>query len=173
MNYVPSISVDAVIDALVPFVKLFTQNNEVYRGQINRTPQAKSPCAYVTELLQADIDIPYQTYDAPGGVASLHGPKRIDVQIDVYGNTAGEILNGIKTAFRTEWGVSQFPANISPLYTDDGRQTPLITGEEQYENRWTLTVSLQYNPIITVPHQFAGELTVDVTQPVDVFEVLN
>ena len=38
--------------------------------------------------------------------------------------------------------------------------TPLVTGEEQYDERWILTASLQYNPIVTIPQQSADALSV-------------
>jgi hypothetical protein len=62
------------------------------------------------------------------------------------------------------------PANIQPLYADNPTQMPLIDGEAQYEQRWKLTASLQYNPIVTVSQDFADTLTltldeVDATFP--------
>ena len=69
-------------------------------------------------------------------------------------------------------GFTVFRANIKPLYTSDGIQAPLITGEEQYEARWTITASMQYNPVINVAaEQFdaVGETSViaaDLLNPV-------
>lgn len=170
VNFVSSIAVDDVIDALVVFLNPFMQGGKIARGQVNRVPMPGGVCAVLTELLQIDTTIPYNTFDPDNDLAKINGAQRIDVQIDFYGRPSGEVCKAVKSAFRTEWGVDQFPANIKPLYTDDGRQSPLITGEQQYESRWTLTTSLQYNPVITVPQQFADTATVNSTQPVDVFE---
>lgn len=172
-NFIPSIEVDAVIDALRTFILNFMQNGEVVRAQTNRVPMPTDPCAILKELLQVDIHTPYSDYQPDDNTATIHGPQRIDVQIDFYGQVSGEISKAVKSAFRTEWGCDQFPANIKPLYMSDGIQGPLTTGEQQYESRWTLTASMQYNPIITVPQQFADEATVLTTSPVDVFEELQ
>jgi len=43
----------------------------------------------------------------------------------------------------------------------------LVTGEEQYERRWALTMSLQYNPIVIVPQQSAEVLSMNILNDVD------
>lgn len=171
-DFVPSIIIDDVIDQLAAFVKLFMQGGQVTRAQVNRVPMPNVPNAVLTELLQVDIHIPHAIYDQIDGKALLSGTQRIDIQLDVYGVLAGEICNAIKTAFRTTWAYDYFPQGIKPLYTSDGGQAPLVTGEQQYESRWTLTVSMQYNPTTTVPQQSAIIAEVTETVPVDVFNTL-
>jgi hypothetical protein len=39
---------------------------------------------------------------------------------------------------------------------------PYKTGEEQYNRRWTVLASLQYNPVTTLPQQFADAADVEV-----------
>lgn len=175
-NYVSSITVDQVIDALKVFLLPFIPNGaaKIVRGQSNRTPMPAAPCVVLTELLQVDLSVPRTDYQPPTapipaiGTATIHGPARIDVQVDFYGLAAGEYCKSAQMAFRSFWGAAQFPANIKPLYTSDGVQSPLITGEEQYEARWTLTASMQYNPVVTVPQEFADELGVHETIAADV-----
>ena len=166
-NYISSITVDQVIDALQSFMQPFMQGGLIVRGQTNRVALPSSPCAVLTELFQDDLDIPYQNYDGNVGITTINGPTRIDIQIDFYGTSAGELCKVIKSAFRSQWAYDQFPSNIRPLYTDQGRQAPLITGEEQYESRWTLTASMQYNPTVTLPQQSADELSVAGTVDID------
>ena len=54
------------------------------------------------------------------------------------------------------------------FYCSDGMQSPLVTGEQQWEGRWTLTASLQYNPVVTVPQDFADVLIPNLVIPADV-----
>jgi hypothetical protein len=164
--YASSISVDQVIDALVTFLTPFLPGADIVRAQVNRVALPSNPCAVLTELLQVDLSVPSTTYipsaspvPADDGIAKIYGPSRIDIQIDFYGTQAGEFCKTVKTAFRSHWGFEHFPENIRPLYTSDGVQSPLLTGEQQYESRWTLTASMQYNPTVTVPQQFADTLT--------------
>ncbi len=173
-NYVTSITVDQVIDALKAFLVPFMSGAQIVRGQVNRVALPSNPCAVLTEILQVDLSVPSADYQPPVdpapaiGTATLHGPSRIDVQVDFYGAQAGEFCKTAKTAFRSFWGYDHFPANIKPLYTSDGVQSPLTTGEQQYESRWTLTVSMQYNPTVTVPQEFADEAVPNTPIPADI-----
>lgn len=178
-NYTSSITVDAVIDALKTFMTPFLPGAAIVRGQVNRVALPPNPCAVLTEMLQTDLSVPHTFFQPPTapipavGTATIYGPTKIDVQIDFYGSQAGEFCKLIKTAFRSYWGFEHFPSNIKPLYTSDGIQSPLLTGEQQYESRWTLTVSLQYNPVVTVPQEFAEELIPTIKTPADLLNEVN
>lgn len=166
--YTASITVDQVIDALADFLAPFVPDAQVVRAQVNRVPMPSNPCVVLTEMLQVDLSVPATEYQPEAGTATVKGPSRIDVQIDFYGAQASEFCKTVKTAFRSHWGFAHFPAGIKPLYTSDGMQTPLLTGEQQYESRWTLTASLQYNPIVTLPQDFADEAIPNPPIPADV-----
>lgn len=167
-NYISSITVDQVIDALAAFLAPFMPGAQIVRAQVNRVALPSNPCAVLTELLQVDLSVPATDYQPTANTATIYGPSRIDVQIDFYGAQAGEFCKTVKTAFRSHWGFAHFPANIKPLYTSDGVQSPLLTGEQQYESRWTLTASMQYNPTVTVPQEFADEAYPTLVIPADV-----
>lgn len=165
--YSASVTVDQVIDALAAFLTPIVPG-DIVRAQVNRVALPAAPCAVLTEIMQVDLSIPVSDYQPLADTATISGPTRIDIQIDFYGSQAGEFCKITKSAFMTQWGYSQFPDNIKPLYTSDGIQAPLITGEKQYESRWTLTASLQYNPTVTVPQQFADVAYPNELIPVDV-----
>ena len=160
-DFIPSIAVDDVIESLGAFIQPFMNGGQVVRAQVNRTPMPNEPCAVLTELLSVDLSIPYQDN------LTLNSSTRIDVQIDFYGPLASEQSRAVQTAFRTGYGFDTFPFNVKPLYTSDGVQAPLVTGEQQWESRWTLTVSMQYNPVVTVPQQSATTATVNIVSAVD------
>lgn len=166
--YTSSITVDQVIDALADFLGPFVPGAQITRAQVNRVAMPSNPGVVLTEMLQVDLSVPAMDYQPDASTATIKGPTRIDVQIDFYGEQASEFCKTVKTAFRSHWGFSHFPANIKPLYTSDGIQAPLVTGEQQYESRWTLTASLQYNPIVTVPQDFADVLVPNKILPADV-----
>lgn len=167
-NYTSNITVDQVIDALKAFLAPFMPGAQIVRAQVNRVALPSNPCAVLTELLQVDLSVPATDYQPLANTATIYGPSRIDVQIDFYGAQAGEFCKTVKTAFRSHWGFAHFPANIKPLYTSDGVQSPLLTGEQQYESRWTLTASMQYNPTVTVPQEFADVAYPALVIPADV-----
>lgn len=162
--YTSDISVDAVIDALAAFLAPFCPGATIARGQVNRVPMAPSPCVYLTELIQNKLAVAVTDYRPDDDEADIGSRKRIDVQMDFYGPTTGEFAAAVAAAFASHWGFEHFPSNIKPLYTSDAIQAPLTTGEQQYESRWTLTASLQYNPIVSVPQQFADVVTPTIIQ---------
>jgi len=158
----PSILIDTIIDALAAYLAPFVGGVPIVRGQVNRVPMPQGAFVELTEILTVDLSVPYAGYDTVLGTAILHGPARIDIQVDFYGTSAGDYCKAAKTAFRTGWGFDAFPTDIKPLYMSDGTQSPLTTGEQQYETRWTLTASMQYNPTVSVPQQFADALAVNI-----------
>ncbi len=150
-NYLTDVSVEAVMDALGDWLAPFVPGGEIIRGEINRTPMPADPFVVLTEILQVRLGRPGTTYHGDAQTETIQEPTRIDVQADFYGEASGEYCKAVKAAFSTLWGWDQFPTNIKPLYTDDGRQAPMINGEQQYERRWILTLSLQYNPSVILP----------------------
>lgn len=162
--YIPSIAVDNVISALGAFLTPFVGGATIVRGQPNRAAMPGDPFVVLTEILQMDLETPIVSDSIAGAQRNVLGPKRIDVQIDFYGASSGDYCTAVKTVYRTNYACSQFPAGIAPLFCSNGRQTPLISGEQQYESRWTITASLQYNPSVYLPQQFADELKLNLVE---------
>ena len=156
--YVASITVDKVIEALGAFVQPFAPGAPVIRGQQNRVAMPVTGFVELTELLQVDLETPVAT--SALAQVDLAGPKRIDIQMDFYGPSAGDWCTAVKGVYRSCYAYSLFPDGIKPLYCSDGNQSPLDNGEEQYELRWIITASLQYNPVVSMPQQSAVKLAV-------------
>ncbi len=158
--FTSSIAIDSIFDALGAFIQPFVGAASIIRGQVNRVSMPASPFVELTEILSVDLETPSIINDTVNQQNSFSSPKRFDIQIDFYGTQAGDYCAAVKSVFRTTYATAQFPANIQPLYCSDGNQSPLVTGEEQYEARWILTASLQYNPIVIVPQQSATQLNI-------------
>jgi len=158
-DFTVSLTIDNVIDALAAYLTPFVAGSPIIRGQVNRTPLPLGPFVELTEILTVDLSVPTTGHDPVLQLNTITGPAQIDVQLDFYGASAGDYFKAARTAFRTGYGFDAFPATIKPLYMSDGRQSPLTTGEQQYESRWTCTVSMQYNPAITLPQQSANTLS--------------
>lgn len=159
--YEASIAVDAVIEAVQAVVTLFLRGGMAVRGQVNRVPLPSNPCCVLTEVNIVDLQRPTLSRDPLTEILTIQGACRVDVQADFYGVMSQDIGTGFVLAFRSSWANEQFPADIQPLYVTGGTNAPLVTGEQQYENRWVTTLSLQYNPAVTVPQQSAIEVEID------------
>jgi len=157
--YNTSVIIDEVIDALGDFIDLFVDGAEIVRAQVNRVPMPLDNCVVLTELFGVSLSRPYQ--DFTEGQIDITDHTRVDMQVDFYGSSSADFCKAVQAAFRTSYAYNKFPDNIKPLYTSDGIQSPLVSGEQQWVSRWTLTVSLQYNPVVTIPQESATVLESD------------
>jgi hypothetical protein len=164
--YVPSIAVDAVITALIGFLQPFVGSTQIVRGQVNLVSPPPGAFVKVTEINRVLLETPWVAGSKANAQINITGPMRLEVQVDFYGLTAGDQAAAVQAVYRTSYSVSQFPAGIAPLYCTDAHQSPLTTGEEQYEARWTLTASLQYDPVVYIPLQFATALKVNILEDI-------
>lgn len=85
------------------------------------------------------------------------------ILLDCHGPLAADIAQVISTAFRDEYAATFFSdlnPDISPLYADDPRQVPFINAEQQWEDRWSIEAHIQINPAVSIPQQFADQLSV-------------
>jgi hypothetical protein len=175
--YVPSITTDDVITAVIAFLQPFVGNFDgtvinpntptpIIRGEVNRVSipgnNPAGPFVKVIEINRKNLDIPsqFQSSDPALQQANVNNSKQLDVQIDFYGPASGEWSAAVESVWRSLYGPDQFPDGIKPFYCSDAHQLPLVTGEEQYEYRWALTASLEYNPTVIIPQQSATALEV-------------
>jgi hypothetical protein len=92
------------------------------------------------------------------------------MQCDVHGAASGDNAQTLATLFRDQYAVDQFAGTgISPLYADDPRQTPFVTAANQYEDRWTVDLHMQIDPIVSVPQQYADQANVTVISVTEAF----
>lgn len=97
------------------------------------------------------------------GVIEVEQSTEVVMQVDVHGPSSGDNSQTISTLFRSGYAVERMAASgVTPLYAEDPRQTPFTTAASQYEERWTIDVHLQINPIISVPQEFADSATIEV-----------
>lgn len=146
---------------------------EIVKGQTNRVPSPASPNYVVmTPIMRMRLATNDDSYSDPfplSGSRSITQETRVTIQLDVHGPKSADNAQVISTMLRDMAACDSFKGSgfdIQPLYTSDPRQLPFITGEDQYEDRWSLDVEIQANPIVTVPQDFAAELG-----PVDLIPV--
>lgn len=103
-------------------------------------------------------------------------PNEWHVQVDVHGDNSADYAKTIEGLFRSDVATEFFDAcgyDMQALYCDDATQTPFIGGEQQYQERWTLTLQFQINPVIKTPQQFfigpldVGIIDVDAAYPIN------
>jgi hypothetical protein len=77
------------------------------------------------------------------------------MQCDMHGTNSGDNAQTISTAFRDEYGVRLFAGTgVSPLYSDDPRQLAFTTAADQFDERWSIDMHMQFDPSIAVPQEY-------------------
>ncbi len=83
-----------------------------------------------------------------------------DIQVDCYGPDSADWAVIITTMFRDPYGYDTLSPECTPLYATDPVQMPLTNAEDNYEQRWSFSALLQFNPAVSVSQEFADALRV-------------
>ena len=115
--------------------------------------------AILRKRLRTNIDV-WDEVTEPPTKASISEGVELSVQIDCYGPASCDWANMLSATLRDEYGCTQLAAlastfELQPLYADDARMIPLVDGEHQYEERWSVDARFQINPVTTIPQQYA------------------
>lgn len=142
----------------------------IEQGQQNRLAMPTGGFVILTPMNKKRLSTNVASYVIPtGDVLSVSVAQQFNIQIDCYGVDSGDWASILQMGFRDQFAFDLM-VNSKPLYADDPIQLPLVNGEEQYEERWTLQLALEYTPAVTLPMQFAtslkvGLIDVDVAYP--------
>ena len=145
---------------------------QIFRGLPNRSsmPPKRPGFVVMTPLFKDRLNMPVHSWDTSGPEAPTESTVEqgidLPVQIDVYGPYAFAWADIITTTFEDDYGFQALGPNCEPLYANEARMMPLTDEEKQYEQRWSIDAHLQYNPVVTIPQQFA-----DTLGPVDMVDV--
>jgi hypothetical protein len=140
----------------------------VLRGPVDRAAQPESDHIVVTPQMRKRLRTNvYRDVDPnivpDDGTTQMEEGVQLELLIDCYGDTlAADWAAMVETTFRSEYAVTALAPDCAPLYADEARQVPLVTGEEQYLERWMVRAMLQYNPVTTTPQQFADSVDVNI-----------
>lgn len=156
-----------VFTALRTFLlSLAPSGAEVIRGQDNLVSMPKGNFATMTstQMVRLATNIPTYSPLTGTGQKTVETKFRYLIQTDFYGPNSQPWAVQAKSLFRDDYAIEMFPDNIVPLFSDDAIQIPLIDGEQQYEQRWKLQMSLEYQPIITMDQDFATSLVATIKE---------
>ena len=162
----PSLTESQALAALRAFLlAILPAGIEVTRGQANRVPMPLGQFVAITPTRRMQMAQNAHAYDPTGQAETIERSTRFDFQLDVYGDASPENAQVITTLLRDEYGATALkPSGVAPLYCSDPMQMPLIAGEQQYIDRWTMTVALHSNVGVTVPMGFANTLITTLTE---------
>jgi hypothetical protein len=169
-NPTPSIDItdSDVYNALAAFVSLvIAPGTTIQRGQQNRVPMPSTDCVILTTISVPDrIGTNMDFVDV--AETQITADFTYSVQADFYSPYAEAWAMSAELLWRDKAAWYAMPEGIKPLYSEDRRQLPLVGAENQWIQRWTLTLVLDYEPTLTITTQSANTATV-IPEPIDVF----
>jgi hypothetical protein len=161
MSLTISITESQVLEKLrALLLGIVPSGTQVVQGLDNRVPPPIGAYVVMTPLfdqrLATNTDVTSDPYPLPGGSNAMGLHIRLNVQLDFYGPLAGDWAKMFTTVWRDDYACDALKPTCQPLHADEARRMPYVTGEDQYQSRWTVTAALQYNPVTTTTQQFAG-----------------
>ena len=161
-----NINEGAIFKALGDFLSLVViAGTVVERGQANRVaPPAAVNYVVMIPLYQERISTNLDQYPYVLNVTAnktVQQDTKVTVQVDTYGPLAGDNAQLITSLFFDEFGCNSFSASgfdMQPLFSSQPRQEPFSDSNQQVEEHWYITLTMQVNPIVTMPQQFATHI---------------
>lgn len=149
----------AIFTSLGGMLQTLFPGVEVTRGLQNRVAMPKGAFINMTPLRQTRLATNETTYNGTSQ-KTLTNFKRFDVQVDFYGPSAADQANSFETVFRDDWACSALGPLTTPLYCADAVQGALTNEEKQYEARWIVVASVEFNPDTVLPQDFMNTAVV-------------
>lgn len=138
----------------------------VLQSQQNRAAMPKGDFILMTGLGAVGLSTDKTAYVSgainPGSETHTRSTQW-NAQIDCYGPDAADMAALIATTFKTDYAATILGAaaiELQPLYANDPRQMTIVDAEQQYQPRWIVELAFQYNPVVTLPQDYAMALTV-------------
>jgi hypothetical protein len=165
MTYVSSITEEQIFTALRSWL-IDAVGGQAVQGFTNRVSTPKGGFIAMSGLVKQTMSANRRAFVQPvnpSTVGEWRNEKSIDynIQLDVYGPTSGNWASILAVAFASDRAWSFFNnllPGLAPLYMEDARQSPIVTGEQQYDKRWSIVAHIQFNPSITDVQQSAVEV---------------
>lgn len=156
-------TVSAIYTKMRSFLQAFIvpAGIEVVQGLGNRVPPPRGAYVAMTVLLQVQLATNERAHNSTTQIDTVTQSRRIDMQLDFYGPLSGDWAAIAAILLRDPVGCAALKAACQPLYTTDARQIPTVTGEEQYQQRWSVTAVLQFHPTATLTQQSADTMAAD------------
>lgn len=164
-------TIDNIIDVLADFVEPIC--GKAQQAQANRVPMPKDPFCILTPLrftrLSTTRDIKQDTGDPSTSAMGYTEVRQADIQVDIYGDGAGGRAIALETVFTSGYAYEKIKAldeRLAPLYSSAAIQAPMINAESQWQERYTLTLSLQAHITVSFQQDYFDKAEIT-TQQVD------
>ncbi len=155
-----SLTEDEILDAFRAFLlTIVVDGTEVFRGQDNRVPEPIGP-NYIAMTPMNRLRLATNVDAFTADTKTISHNSQFDLQLDIHGPGGSDIASAIVAVFTDDYGVGILePLGLGPLFASEGHQIPFKNAEDQYEDRWIMTLSAQIKPTVSTTIQSAVTLT--------------
>lgn len=162
-------TIDNIIDKLADFIEPMC--GQVWKAQDNREPMPKGQFCIMTPLrfprLSTTRDIKQDTGNPATSSMGYTEVRQADIQIDIYGDNAGDRAIALETVFASSFGyekIKELDERLAPLYSSAAIQAPMINAESQWQERYLLTLSLQAHITVSFPQDYFDKAEITLQQ---------
>lgn len=134
---------------------------EVVRGYSNNVPFPKAPFILMNIIHEMEMNTQVSEYRKDDRQADVTRSIEATLQLDFYGHDSGVNARIFSSLWRDFYACDRL-ASCQPLYSDNARFIPLTNDEQNFEERWSVTASLTYNPTVTHEQAFVTESVVSI-----------
>jgi hypothetical protein len=133
---------------------------EVVIGQENRVSEPDADNFVIMwPTLRKRLATTLVTWNRTDPLLTSTESVRVDIQLDFHGADSTDNAQVFAALFWSPYATQFYAGSgMQPNYCSDGNQAPFINGEQQYEDRWTLTATFDANMSVQTPQQFANEI---------------
>ena len=145
----------AIRDMLIKFTDC--PANNIFAGYSNKVelPQTNNYIVFtVLNPFRDGTPIVKNESTATEGKVNSYQDYRVTVQIDFYGDFAFDRASDIINISRTDFLCSFFKSyNIQPVACDDARNMTGVSGEDEYVERWMVSLEIDYRDAVSVSQE--------------------
>ncbi|MGX2974490.1 phage neck terminator protein [Ursidibacter arcticus] len=129
------------------------EGDRVIRGYSNNVPLPQSPFILMNIIHEQPLSTNIHDYSLNEGNAEVMQSLEVQMQIDFYGESSGAMARKFCTLWRDFYACERLTV-FQPLYCDEPKYLPFTNEASEYEERYTVTAHLTYNPVITHEQDF-------------------
>lgn len=168
MSYVASLTDEKVFAALRGWILGCVPTEDCVRAPFNRASMPQGDFVIMSPINRTRLSYNTTAYPSTGTETNTFSFDYA-IQIDCYGPNSGDFVTILNDSWYSDQAFNLLnPQGVSPLWIDEPRFVPLVDGEQQYEDRWSMTLHLQFKPAITDVQQSASTVTLDPANVINV-----
>ncbi len=118
-----------------------------------------SPFIQMMALDEENLTFPVSSWDTTSNILPVSIQYQEDmstrVQVEFVGQGSEDLSRGFSTVFTSEFGVQALGPSCAPLKILSRNMVPIDTAEKNNETRWIVRVSIETQPVVELPQQFA------------------